>query len=189
MKKKKKNFKLVNLTFYRIFSINSPSWNILRCIATFRLVIEDLTRWAAKFTWLNTVQADVELLAIVWVWEVWVSNNLTWLIILLLLLWTLESIGCLLALLDASFASCILRPHTCACVFVKVESTSALVLDIVAVNACVESVADCWIGMSEEAVLTWTVVILALCWLCCDRCKKLCHEFYNSKNSRPKLLT
>lgn len=145
---------------------NSPSRNILRSITTFRLIVEDLASRTAKFTWLNAVQADIELLTILWMWKVWMGNDLTRIVILLLLLGTLESIDELFSLIDAALASCILGPHTRSGVFVKVKSTSALVLNVVTVDARVESMTIGWIGMGEETVLAWTVVVLALWWLC-----------------------
>jgi hypothetical protein len=73
-------------------SIFSPAGNIFGVVATLDVVVEDLASSAAQLTWLDARQAHIELLAIIWVWEVWMSNNLAVGVVLLLVLWTLEAV-------------------------------------------------------------------------------------------------
>lgn len=98
-------------------------------------------------------------------WEVWMCNNLTSFVVLLLVLWTLESVD-FLTLLDATLATDSFGPHACSSVFVEVKSASAFIFNIVTVDARVEGIADGWVWMSEESVLSWTKVIFALWSLC-----------------------
>lgn len=53
-----------------------PSGNGFWCVATLGLVIEDFSGCASEFTWLVAVEAHVELLAIVWVGEVGMGDDL-----------------------------------------------------------------------------------------------------------------
>lgn len=94
------------------------------------------------------------------------GNDLTGLVVLALIFRALESVFQLLFGFDASFAVGGLRPDACAGIFVEVESTGALVLDVFAINACVEDFADRWIGMSEEAILSRAEVVLSFWCLC-----------------------
>lgn len=164
----------------------SPSGNGIRLVATLGLVVEDFSGCASELAWLDSVEADVELLAIIceegkssvvespqkansmvtWVWEVRVSDDLAGLVVLGLVLGALESVLQLLLGLDASLAVGSLGPDARASVFVKVESTSALVLDVLTVDAGVENLAYGGIGMGEESVLARAEIVLALWWLC-----------------------
>lgn len=143
-----------------------PSGNVFWCVATFGLVVEDFAGCAAEFTWLVAVEADVEFLAVVWVWEVWVSDDLARLVILVLFLRALEAVLQLFDGFNAAFAVCTLGPDAGSGVFVEVQTSRALVLDIFSVNAGVEDVADSGVGMGEESVLSWAVFVLALWCLC-----------------------
>jgi hypothetical protein len=98
--------------------------------------------------------------------EVWVGNDLAGLVVLVLLLRAIEAVLQLFLGFDATLAVCGLGPDARASVLVKVESTSALVLNVVAVDASVEDVADGWIWMGEESVLPRTEIVLSLWWLC-----------------------
>lgn len=155
--------------------IELPSGNVFGCIATFRLVVKDFSGRAAEFTWFDPVEADVELLAILWVWEVGVGNDLTRVVVLALVFRAHEAILQFLLHLNAALAVRILGPHACAGVLVEVKSASTLVLDIFAINASVKHFADGRIRMGEEAVLAWAEIVLSL-WCFCSILFKLSGE-------------
>lgn len=146
--------------------IELPSGNVFGCIATFRLVVEDFSGRAAELTWFDSVEANVELLTIFWVWEVGVGNDLTRFVVLALVFRAYEAILQLLLHLNASLAVRTLGPHACAGVLVEVKSASTFVLDVFAINASVKYLADGRVRMGEEAVLAWAEIVLSL-WCFC----------------------
>lgn len=143
-----------------------PSGNVFWRVTTLRLVVENLSRCAAQLARFDSVEANVELLTIFWVREVRMGDDLTRLVVLALVFRALEAVFQLFLGFDASLAVRILGPDACAGVFVEVESTRALILDVLAVNARVEHVAGGWVGMSEESILSWAEIVLSLRRLC-----------------------
>lgn len=155
--------------------MNLPSGNVFGCVATFRLVVEDFSGRAAELTWFDSVEADVELLAIFWVLEVWVGNDLTRLVVLALVFRAHEAVLQFLLHFNASLAVRVLGPHACAGVLVEVESASTFVLDVFAINASVKHFADGRVRMGEEAVLARAEFVSSL-WCFCTISLRLCCE-------------
>lgn len=147
-----------------------PSGNVLRRITTFCFIVEDFSLAASQFPRFDVVKTNVELLTILGVREVRVSDNLTRLVVLVFFFGTLEAVFEFLLSFDAAFAIGVLWPNTRSSVFVEVKSTGALVLDIFAINASVENVANCGVWMGEEAVLSRAEIVLSF-WCLCLRCK------------------
>lgn len=142
------------------------SWNVLWLIASLRLIVVDFTIVASIHAWLVSVKADIELLTVCLMGIVRMSNDLTrpviWLVI-----GTHESI------LQCDFlgntiwtAVSLVLPNACARVLIKVKSRSALVFNVFAVLAHVESVAIGLVGMRENAIFTRAIIVCTTCWLC-----------------------
>lgn len=134
---------------------------VFRCIATFGFIVEDFSCGAAKFSWLDAIEADVEFLAIFWVREMWVGHDLTGFIILALVFGALETILKFFLSFNASLSVCVLGPHAGSRVFIEMKSSSAFVLDVLAINAGVEDFADSGVWVSEEPVLAWAELVLS----------------------------
>lgn len=158
--------------------MNLPSGNVFGCVATFRLVVEDFSGRAAELTWFDSVEADVELLAIFWVLEVWVGNDLTRLVVLALVFRAHEAVLQFLLHFNASLAVRVLGPHACAGVLVEVESASTFVLDVFAINASVKHFADGRVRMGEEAVLAWAEFVSSLWCFCTISLRLSCELGY-----------
>lgn len=154
------------MSFKVIRAKHLPSGNVFWCVATLGFVVEDFSGRTAEFTWLVSVEADVELLAVVWVGEVGVGDDLAGLVVLVLFFRALESVLQRLLGFDATFAVCALGPDAGSGVFVEVQTSGALVLDVLSVNAGVEDVADGGVGMGEKSVLSWAEIVLTLRCLC-----------------------
>lgn len=146
-----------------------PSGNIFWCVTTLSLVVENFSGRAAEFTWLVSVEANVELLAIFWVWEVGMGDDLTWLVVLALFFRALESVLQFFHGFNATFSVDIFWPDASSGVFIEVQTYGALVLNVFAVNAGVENVADGCVWMGEESVLSGAEVVLSLWWFCVDK--------------------
>lgn len=119
-----------------------PSGNVFGSIATFGFVVENFSSGAAKFTRFYSIKANVELLAVLRVLEMWMSNDLTSLVVLVFLFWALEAVLQFLLGFDASIAVGSFRPNACSSVLIEMEPSCALVLDVVTVDACIEDVAN-----------------------------------------------
>lgn len=131
------------------------SRNILRCVATFRFLVVDLSSLASQVTWFHAIQANVEPLAVSWVSELGMSHGLAGLIGLLFLRAGESVLELLVGSWVASLTSGIVWPHASSAVFVKVQTSSAGDFVGLALDTVVEHVADSWIWMGEETVPSW----------------------------------
>jgi hypothetical protein len=92
----------------------------------------------------------------------WVSNDLTIGVILHFVCWAVEAVFKFLLGFLASFSVRCRNPYTGSRIFVEVKSCSASVFIVFSINALVEEIANGWIWMGEESVLSWAVVIGSL---------------------------
>lgn len=94
------------------------------------------------------------------------SDDLARLVVLVLFFRALEPVLQLFHGFNTTFAVCALGPDAGSGVFVEVQTSGALVLDIFSINAGIEDIADSGVWMCEESVLSWAVFILSLWCLC-----------------------
>lgn len=101
------------------------------------------------------------------------GDDLAGLVVLALVFRALESVLQLLLGVNAALAVGGVGPDARAGVFVEVQSSGALVLDVLAVDAGVEDVTDRRVWMGEEAVLPRAEVVLSF-WCLCERNHRCC---------------
>lgn len=89
------------------------------------------------------------------------GNNLAGSIVFVLIFRANESIFQLLFLLLAILAVCSFRPNASARILIEVKSADALRLDIFAIDASVENIADGLIRMRKDSILSRTVIVRA----------------------------
>lgn len=109
-KRKKNQYKIQTVKLQS----SIPSSDIFWVVTTLSLIVEDFTGTACQFTWFDSVKAHVELLAIFWMCKVWMSNDLSVGIVLVLVSWTCESILEFLLSFLASFTVGCSWPYTSA---------------------------------------------------------------------------
>lgn len=132
------------------------SGHVLRRVTPLGLLVVHLSHGAAQRTRFESVQADVELLAVGGVRVLGVHDDLAGVIGASRVLGARESVAQLL-LVHAAGAAGRVGPHAVAAVLVEIQPVGARQLGEVSVDAVVELVADRRVGMGEESVATGAV--------------------------------
>jgi hypothetical protein len=142
--------------------------NVGGIVAAFAFLVEDFTIVAFEFSGFEAVETDVELLTIFRVSVVGMSDDLARSIVLVWVEWAHKSVSGFRFLLGAVFSVCIFRPNASSGILVEQKVSLTLRFDVLAVDARVEDVADCLVGVSEDSVFPGTVVVgstWGFCWL------------------------
>jgi hypothetical protein len=142
--------------------------NVCWIVASFGFFVEDFTFVAFEFPGFETVETNVELLAIFRMCVVRMSNDLACSIVLVWIQRAHEAVSGFRFLLGAVFSVCIFRPNASSGILVEQKVSLTLRFDVLAVDARVEDVADSLVGVAEDAVFPGAVIVgstWCFCWL------------------------